>query len=158
MNRKIYIFYKIKVDEVDPDPELYAYTENKKYADFFLNTRSKKSIIMRERIVDEMKAQLFELNHKMEMLFMNVLTDGINSFDFVTTYGEEFMIGHTCEKLTDELPEVVHKLSMIPFDKTIQSEITGIYEHLMISLHTDIPMGSFNTFEIFTKLFMDTLV
>ena len=96
MNRKIYIFYKIKVDEVDPDPELYAYTENKKYADFFLNTRSKKSIIMRERIVDEMKAQLFELNHKMEMLFMNVLTDGINSFDFVTTYGEEFMIGHTC--------------------------------------------------------------
>ena len=136
----------------------YAYTENKEYADFFLKTRSKKSIIMMERTADETYVNLFELNHKMEMLFKNVLTDGKSSFDFVTTYGEEFMIGNACERITDFLPEVIHNLSAIPFDVEIQNRISGIYGYLKACMKTEQPMGAFNTFSIFTNLFMDTLV
>ena len=158
MKRKLYMFYKINPDSVDPEPELYAYTENKEYVDFFLKTRSKKSIIMMERTADETYVNLFELNHKMEMLFKNVLTDGKSSFDFVTTYGEEFMIGNACERITDFLPEVIHNLSAIPFDVEIQNRISGIYGYLKACMKTEQPMGAFNTFSIFTNLFMDTLV
>lgn len=158
MKRKLYMFYKIDPSASDLSPELYAYTQDAYLAEFFMRTRSKEKFIMRKQKKDEIYIQMFMNQHRMEMLFMNVLTDGVSSFDFVTTYGEEYLIGHKCEEVTDKIPDVVHRLSDLPFDEKIGDLISDIYKQLATSLYTKSPMGAFNTFVIFTNLFKDTLV
>ena len=158
MTRKIFLFYKIDPESPDLSPELYAYTEDKYLAEFFMSTRSQKKFIMRKKQTDGIYVQIFMNQHRMEMLFMNVLTDGESSFDFVTTYGEEYLIGHECEKVTDSISEIVHRLSDIPFNDKTKDLVSDIYKRLTGSLYSDSPMGAFNTFNIFTNLFRDTLV
>ena len=153
IKHKVYLFFKIT-----DDPDLYAYTLNRDYAEFFMNIRNMKKFMMKTKKIDDINLTVFQNSHRMEMLFMNVLTDGKDSFDFVTTYGEEYMLGYECEKIQDSIYDIDQKLTIVPFIEKASSSIKDLHEIIDYSMKHEKPMGSFNTFKIFTKVFKDTLV
>lgn len=159
--RKIFLFYKLVYDpygNLPPEPEFYAFTENKELAELFLQTRGRNSIIMHKKSVDELYLPLFENKNKEKMLFMNVLTDGKESFDFPTTYYEDDLISHECEVSHDKFLESVNKLLVVPFKGDVRMSLEVIYNSTRLGLGSDNRFGAYNTFNIFTKLFNDTLV
>ena len=62
MTRKIFLFYQIDPESPDLSPELYAYTEDKYLAEFFMSTRSQKKFIMRKKQTDEIYVQIFHFH------------------------------------------------------------------------------------------------
>lgn len=159
--RKVFLFYKLNQDpygNLPPKPELYAYTENKTYASLFLQTRSDKAFIMTKKNVDELYLPIFENKNKDKMLFMNVLTDGKESFDFITTYHEDSLITYECDKIHDRFMKATTNLLVVPFDKEVRKSLEIMYNTINSSMMNDSSLGAYNTFNIFTKLFADTLV
>ena len=47
IKHKVYLFFKIT-----DDPDLYAYTLNRDYAEFFMNTRNMKKFMMKTKKID----------------------------------------------------------------------------------------------------------
>ena len=159
--RNIFLFYKLTHDpygNLPPKTELYAYTENKTYAKIFRQTRGTDAFVMTKKNVDELYLPLFENTHKDKMLFMNVLTDGNESFDFVTTYHEDSLITYECDQINDRFMEATKNLLVVPFEKDVRESLEVMYNTIHSSMLSESPFGTYNTFNIFTKLFADTLV
>lgn len=159
--RKVYLFYKITLDEYGTNPatpELYGFTENKELASLFLATRGRNSIIMRTKSIDEILLPLYETKSKDKMIFMNVLTDGKHSFDFPTTYAEDSALTYECECIHERYNRLNDAVLIIPFKSNVETSVDIVKDSIHDSLVNDRQYGSFNTFEIFTRLFKDTLV
>ena len=117
-----------------------------------------KKYSIEKKNVDELYLPLFENTHKDKMLFMNVLTDGNESFDFVTTYHEDSLITYECDQINDRFMEATKNLLVVPFEKDVRESLEVMYNTIHSSMISESPFGTYNTFNIFTKLFADTLV
>lgn len=145
---KVTIFY-------GPDGDVYAFTENKELASLFENTRVLRGYIRKKVTMNELQYRAFLSFHNREMLFLNVLTDGEKSFDFVTTYQENSILDNECEKILDHVMELEKTLLPLPFSDKVRSNLS---ELVMARKSNVEKFGKFNTFEIFVKLFKDSIL
>jgi hypothetical protein len=96
--------------------------------------------------------------HRMEMLFENVLCDASKSYQFVTTYGEDFEISSACDEFYDSFLEAQKDVLILPLTEELRAAVDFIAKDIKESLHSDTnPMGPYNTFNIFMRLFGDTV-
>jgi hypothetical protein len=153
---KIWTFYRILPDG---HVELYAYTQDKGMAELFEKTRNPKKFIKRKNQVPELYAKLFMHQNKLKMLTTNVLTDGKQSYTFITTYEEDSMLSKRCEEVYDEFLELEKRITQFPFNKKMRNLLDFIIADFRASFSNkeENPYGSFNTFNIFMQLYGDTI-
>ena len=93
---------------------------------------------------------------------MNVLTDGVHSFDYITTYQENSDLEHRCEEIYDRIMELERELVVFPFNESIQNKLQILFKKRQYTAdHEDkssfASFGYFNTFEIFVRMFKDSI-
>lgn len=145
---KVTIFY-------DPDGDVYAFSENKDLVTLFEGTRLLRGFTKKKLTMNELQYRSFLAFHNTNMLFLNVLTDGDKSFDFVTTYKENSLLDAECDRIYDKILELERILLPLPLADKFRKHFAGIVSARNADPTT---MGKFNTFEIFVKLFKESIL
>ena len=91
---------------------------------------------------------------------------GIIYFLFVILWGinynrvdlEDSLITYECDRINDRFMEATKNLLVVPFEKDVRESLEVMYNTIHSSMLSESPFGTYNTFNIFTKLFADTLV
>ena len=145
---KVTIFYA-------PSGDVYAFSENKELVTLFEGTRMLRGYIKKKVTMNELQYRAFLAFHKTEMLFLNVLTDGEKSFDFVTTYQENSILDMECDKIYDRVLKLEASLLPLPFTDKIRDNLGNI----VVGRKSEVErFGKFNTFEIFVNLFKESIL
>ena len=145
---KVTIFY-------DPDGDVYAFSENKNLVMLFENTRRLKGYIKKKVTMNEYQYRAFLAFYKNRMMFLNVLTDGEKSFDYVTTYQEDSDLDRRCDEIYNHLIELEMKLLPLPFTNEMRNKMADL---VVARKSKEGKFGKFNTFEIFIDLFKDSIL
>lgn len=145
---KVTIFY-------DASGEVYAFSENKKLVALFEGTRKLNGYIKRKVTMNEYQYRAFLSFYRNKLLIMNVLTDGEKSYDFVTTQEEDLALTNECDKSYDRMMELERTLLQIPFDRKMRTYLGDL---VAIRKSKEGKYGKYNTFEIFIKLFKDSIL
>lgn len=145
---KVTIFY-------DASGEVYAFSENKKLVALFEGTRKLNGYIKRKVTMNEYQYRTFLSFYRNKLLIMNVLTDGEKSYDFVTTQEEDLALTNECDKSYDRMMELERTLLQIPFDRKMRTYLGDL---VAIRKSKEGKYGKYNTFEIFIKLFKDSIL
>ena len=148
MKYLVYIFY-------NHDREIEAHTLDVKLANTFRATRSKTYYIFKSLKMNEYQYRSFLSMYNKQMIFMNVLTDGVESFNFPTTYLEELDLTKECERVYDELLLIEKEIRSFPLSDIILEH----FERVASYLHKDYGrFGFFNTFNIFITTWGDKML
>lgn len=144
----VFIFY-------NHDRDIEAHTIDVELANRFSQTRSRDYYIFKRRKMNELQYRSFLSIYNRQMIFMNVLTDGLESFDFPTTYKEESELTKECEERYDELLSLEREIRSYP----LVGEIRESFEYLTSFLHKEGgKFGFFNTFNIFISTWKDKML
>lgn len=145
---KVTIFYA-------PDGDVYAFSENRTLATLFEGTRVLRGYIKKKVTMNELQYRAFLSFYQNRMMFLNVLTDGDKSFDFVTTYQENADLDNECDKIYNHVLELESTLIPLPFTDKIRDNLGEI----IMSRKSEVEhFGKYNTFEIFVKLFKESIL
>ena len=68
------------------------------------------------------------------------------------------LITYECDQINDRFMEATKNLLVVPFEKDVRESLEVMYNTIHSSMLSESPFGTYNTFNIFTKLFADTLV
>lgn len=142
---KLTIFY-------DKDGEVSAFTENKTIENLFEITRNTRYYRKRKVKMNEIQYRGFIAIYNRDQMFINVLTDGELSFDFVTTYRENFELETETDRIFDTLLDQMKILTNFGFNEEVMHAIEKLYDLFM---HDKPKLGKYNTFNLFLKLFYE---
>ena len=142
---KLTIFY-------DKDGEVSAFTENKTIENLFEITRNTRYYRKRKVKMNEIQYRGFIATYNRDQMFINVLTDGELSFDFVTTYRENFELETETDRIFDTLLDQMKILTNFGFNEEVMTAIEKLYDLFM---HDNPKLGKYNTFNLFLKLFYE---
>lgn len=145
---KVTIFY-------DPDGFVYAFSENKELIALFEGTRRLKGYIKKKVTMNEYQYRSFLMFNRNQMMFLNVLTDGEKSFDFVTTYQENADLDKRCDDIYNKLIDLELKFMPLPFTDEIRNTLADL---VVVRKMKEKKFGKYNTFEIFMELFKDSIL
>lgn len=145
---KVVIFYA-------PGGDVYAFSENKELVTLFEGTRMLKGYIKKKVTMNELQYRAFLAFNRNQMLFLNVLTDGKRSFDFVTTYQENSDLDKKCDEIYNKTLELEKKLLLLPFEEETRNNLG---ELIIGRKSREGKFGKYNTFEIFVDLFKDSIL
>ena len=145
---KVTIFY-------DPSGDVYAFSENKNLVTLFEGTRRLRGYIKKKVTMNEYQYRSFLAFYTNRMMFLNVLTDGEKSFDFVTTYQENSDLDKRCDDIYNRLMKLEYLLLPIPFDEEVRKKLADL---VVARKSKEGKFGKFNTFEIFVDLFKDSIL
>lgn len=145
---KVTIFY-------DPDGDVYAFSENKNLVMLFENTRRLKGYIKKKVTMNEYQYRAFLQFNQNHMMFLNVLTDGEKSFDYVTTYQENDTLDKRCDDIYNRLMKLEYLLFPIPFEEEVRKKLADL---VAARKSKEGKFGKYNTFEIFVDLFKDSIL
>lgn len=105
--------------------------------------------------MNELQYRAFLSFYQNRMMFLNVLTDGDKSFDFVTTYQENADLDNECDKIYNRVLELESVLVPLPFTDKIRNNLGEV----IMSRKSEVEhFGKYNTFEIFVKLFKESIL
>lgn len=145
---KVTIFY-------DPYGSIYAFSENKNLVTLFEGTRRLQGYIKKKVTMNEYQYRSFLAFNRNHMMFLNVLTDGEKSFDFVTTYQENLDLDKRCDEIHDRLMDLELKLLPLPFTDETRNKLADL---VVARKMKEGKFGKYNTFEIFVDLFKDSIL
>lgn len=145
---KVTIFY-------DPCGDVYAFSENKNLVTLFEGTRRLRGYIKKKVTMNEYQYRSFLAFYTNRMMFLNVLTDGEKSFDFVTTYQENSDLDKRCDDVYNKLMDL--EMTLIPSPLTYDLRNT-LADLVVARKSKEGKFGKFNTFEIFVDLFKDSIL
>lgn len=148
MKTKVTIFY-------DKTGEIYAFSENNHLITLFEGTRMLHGYIKKKVTMTGMQYRSFLAFYQNRMMFLNVLTDGDKSFDFVTTYQENSDLDKRCEEIYDTLLRLESKLLPLPLDDKARKALGNL---VSLRKSKEGKYGKYNTFEIFINLFKDSIL
>lgn len=145
---KVFVFY-------DPTGDVSAFTEDKTISSIFEITRSRKYYRKRKIKMNEQQYRAFLYLHKDEMLFMNVLTDGEKSFDYVTTYRENFELDTACDTVFDKMIDFSRSFLEFPLTDEVEKSLEVLYNEFM---NGEPKYQKYSTFNLFLNLFKERIL
>ena len=129
--------------------------ENKNLITLFEGTRRLRGYIKKKVTMNEYQYRSFLAFYTNRMMFLNVLTDGEKSFDFVTTYQENSDLDKRCDDVYNKLMDL--EMTLIPSPLTYDLRNT-LADLVVARKSKEGKFGKFNTFEIFVDLFKDSIL
>lgn len=145
---KVTVFY-------DSSGSVYAFSTNKELVTLFEGTRRLKGYIKKKVTMNEYQYRSFLAFNRNQMMFLNVLTDGKKSFDFVTTYQENSDLDKRCDEIYNRLMDLELKLLPLPFTNETCKKVADL---VVVRKMKEGKFGKYNTFEIFVDLFKDSIL
>lgn len=150
MSIKIYAYYMLG------DNSIYAWTESKEISYLFEITRNMEKFVKRKiRIEDENEWKSFEYTNYSSNLFKNILSDGKKSYEFPTTSQENAVLERACEEYFDTLLGYERRLLTFPFTEEMQDTLSVLYAGRRSDTNG---AGKFKSFDIFQRLYEDTIL
>lgn len=151
MKTKVTCFY-------DSRGVLYAFSENKDLIRLFESTRLLRGFTKKKHKMNEMQYRGFIALERDHLMMMNVLTDGVNSFDYVTTYLENTLLEEECEKIYDKVLELERYIIALPFEDSVFEKVQYVIGRRRESVKHEGRFGHFNTFDIFVNKFKESII
>lgn len=141
---KVYLIYK--------DNSLYAYTNNKKYKDLFLNNRNKRLFKVEKCTMDDDEYETFSSINRRKELQNNVYGSSFAYCNTISTLQEDIDVQMASDVYDEELKSICK--SLLEDDSRISEDIEYLYNTSMRD--NDHIVSRLNTLSVFVSTHYDT--